>query len=218
MRASGVPRHSRTSTKSNEIPRELGVWCEKCNNRLVELKRQVMRMILPEIQGVLQKDRRLKNNAVRLQTTITFLFRNHCSADWNLKSAFTLSYWNVLACEFFTTDYVWKLLFIYSLTFPMRWQKCKVMWGTANHFTTSDNSVQVQSNLKNAHNFAKLELTLLETGNLKYDNFICWLHKHSCVLHHWDNSIINFVAVISVLRSGKSLKALHLKIRVWSEI
>ena len=42
----------------------------------------------------------------------------------------------------------------------------------------------VQSNLKNAHNFAKLELTLLETGNLKYDNFICWLHKHSCVLHH----------------------------------
>ena len=59
----------------------------------------------------------------------------------------------------------------------MRWQKCKVMWGTANHFTTSDNSVQVQSNLKNAHNFAKLELTLLETGNLKYDNFICWLHK-----------------------------------------
>ena len=92
MRASGVPRHSRTSTKPNEIPRELGVWCEKCNNRLVELKRQVMRMILPEIQGVLQKDRRLKNNAVRLQTTITFLFRNHCSAGWNLKSAFTLSY------------------------------------------------------------------------------------------------------------------------------
>lgn len=96
MRASGVPRHSRTSTKPNEIPRELGVWCEKCNNRLVELKRQVMRMILPEIQGVLQKDRRLKNNAVRLQTTITFLFRNHCSAGWNLKSAFTLSYWNVI--------------------------------------------------------------------------------------------------------------------------
>lgn len=27
-----------------------GVWCEKCNNRLVELKRQTLRMILPEIQ------------------------------------------------------------------------------------------------------------------------------------------------------------------------
>lgn len=61
MRASGVPRHPRTSAKPNEIPRELGVWCEKCNNRLVELKRQVMRMILPEIQGVLQKERKNKN-------------------------------------------------------------------------------------------------------------------------------------------------------------
>lgn len=28
-----------------------GVWCEKCNNRLVELKRQVLRLILPEIQS-----------------------------------------------------------------------------------------------------------------------------------------------------------------------
>lgn len=61
MRSSGAPRHSRTSTKPNDIPRELGVWCEKCNNRLVELKRQVMRMILPEIQGVLQKERKNKN-------------------------------------------------------------------------------------------------------------------------------------------------------------
>lgn len=207
MRASGVPRHSRTSTKPNEIPRELGVWCEKCNNRLVELKRQVMRMILPEIQGVLQKDRRLKNNAVRLQTTITFLFRNHCSAGWNLKSAFTLSYWNVLACEFFTTDYVWKLLFIYSLTFPMRWQKCKVMWGTANHFTTSDNSVQVQSNLKNAHNFAKLELTLLETGNLKYDNFICWLHKtflRTSSLRQLNNSFRNSYFSVKIRQKFES--------------
>ena len=79
MRASGVPRHSRTSTKPNEIPRELGVWCEKCNNRLVELKRQVMRMILPEIQGVLQKDRRLKNNAVRLQTALRVGILNQLS-------------------------------------------------------------------------------------------------------------------------------------------
>ncbi|XP_020917260.1 kinesin-like protein KIF26B [Exaiptasia diaphana] len=30
---------------------QAGVWCEKCNNRLVELKRQVLRMILPEIQS-----------------------------------------------------------------------------------------------------------------------------------------------------------------------
>lgn len=58
MRAAGVTRHPRnTAAKPNEIPRELGVLCEKCNNRLVELKRQVMRNILPEIQGVLQKDR-----------------------------------------------------------------------------------------------------------------------------------------------------------------
>lgn len=61
MRSSGASRHARTSAKPNEIPRELGVWCEKCNNRLVELKRQVMRMILPEIQGVLQKERKNKN-------------------------------------------------------------------------------------------------------------------------------------------------------------
>ncbi|KAK3749849.1 hypothetical protein QZH41_015512, partial [Actinostola sp. cb2023] len=30
---------------------QAGVWCEKCNNRLVELKRQVLRLILPEIQS-----------------------------------------------------------------------------------------------------------------------------------------------------------------------
>lgn len=64
MRAAGVSRHPRTATtaaKPNEIPRELGVLCEKCNNRLVELKRQVMKTILPEIQGVLHKERRNKN-------------------------------------------------------------------------------------------------------------------------------------------------------------
>jgi len=33
------------------IVQAAGVWCEKCNNRLVELKRQVLRMILPEIQS-----------------------------------------------------------------------------------------------------------------------------------------------------------------------
>ena len=61
MRASGATRNPRASTKQNEMPRELGICCEKCNNRLVELKRQVMRLILPEIQGVLQSQRKSKN-------------------------------------------------------------------------------------------------------------------------------------------------------------
>ncbi|KAK2561615.1 hypothetical protein P5673_015611 [Acropora cervicornis] len=61
LRASGGTRNLRTSTKSNEMPRELGICCEKCNNRLVELKRQVMRLILPEIQGVIQSQKKTKN-------------------------------------------------------------------------------------------------------------------------------------------------------------
>lgn len=62
LRASGVTRNLRTSTKSTkEMPRELGICCEKCNNRLVELKRQVMRLILPEIQGVIQSQKKAKN-------------------------------------------------------------------------------------------------------------------------------------------------------------
>lgn len=62
LRASGVTRNLRTSTKSTkEMSRELGICCEKCNNRLVELKRQVMRLILPEIQGVIQSQKKAKN-------------------------------------------------------------------------------------------------------------------------------------------------------------
>lgn len=61
LRASGGTRNLRTSTKSNEMPRELGICCEKCNNRLVELKRQVMRLILPEIQSVIQSQKKTKN-------------------------------------------------------------------------------------------------------------------------------------------------------------
>jgi len=83
MRSSGAPRHSRASTKPNEIPRELGVWCEKCNNRLVELKRQVMRMILPEIQGVLQKERKNKNTVCSDSSLVTvhyFIASKYASA------------------------------------------------------------------------------------------------------------------------------------------
>ena len=31
-----------------------GVWCEKCNKRLVELKRQTLKLILPELNNVIQ--------------------------------------------------------------------------------------------------------------------------------------------------------------------
>lgn len=61
MRGSAASRSSRTPAKQAEMPRELGICCEKCNNRLVELKRQVMRLILPEIQGALQSQRKNKN-------------------------------------------------------------------------------------------------------------------------------------------------------------
>ena len=74
MRASGATRNSRTSaTKQNEIARELGICCEKCNNRLVELKRQVMRLILPEIHGALQSQRKSKNT-VCLVSLVVVLF------------------------------------------------------------------------------------------------------------------------------------------------
>ena len=62
MHASGTARNLRCATKPNEVPRELGICCEKCNSRLVELKRQVMRLILPEIQGVIQSHKKTKNS------------------------------------------------------------------------------------------------------------------------------------------------------------
>lgn len=31
-----------------------GVWCERCNKRLVELKRQTLKLILPELNNVIQ--------------------------------------------------------------------------------------------------------------------------------------------------------------------
>lgn len=31
-----------------------GVWCEKCNKRLVELKRQTLKLIVPELNNVIQ--------------------------------------------------------------------------------------------------------------------------------------------------------------------
>ncbi|XP_068751759.1 kinesin-like protein KIF26B isoform X2 [Montipora capricornis] len=62
MHASGTARNLRCATKPNEVPRELGICCEKCNSRLVELKRQVMRLILPEIQGVIQSQKKTKNS------------------------------------------------------------------------------------------------------------------------------------------------------------
>lgn len=47
-------------SKASFLP---GVMCEKCNNRLVELKRQVLRSILPELQGLLKTGKNL--NTVR---------------------------------------------------------------------------------------------------------------------------------------------------------
>ena len=89
MRASGATRNSRTSAKPNEMPRELGICCEKCNNRLVELKRQVMRLILPEIQGVLQSQRKNKNT-VCLDALVLFICRETLpQRDLKLQSTLT---------------------------------------------------------------------------------------------------------------------------------
>lgn len=33
-----------------------GVWCEKCNKRLVELKRQTLKLIVPELHNVIQQE------------------------------------------------------------------------------------------------------------------------------------------------------------------
>ena len=55
-----LPKDSRPAMAAQSGPRTevQGIMCEKCNNRLVDLKRQVLRLILPEIQGVLQNRRK----------------------------------------------------------------------------------------------------------------------------------------------------------------
>ena len=55
MVSSGT-RVVKAQPKASFVP---GVMCEKCNNRLVELKRQVLRSILPELQGLLQSGKNL---------------------------------------------------------------------------------------------------------------------------------------------------------------
>lgn len=139
MRASGATRNSRTSSKSNEMPRELGICCEKCNNRLVELKRQVMRLILPEIQGVLQSQRKNKNT-VCLDALVLFICRETLpQRDLKLQSTLTDSGffkdWRISLCVY--------LLFICLSAFTTRWKKLSwihvFQWRTLNYFTTHPN-------------------------------------------------------------------------------
>ncbi|XP_032222291.2 kinesin-like protein KIF26B isoform X2 [Nematostella vectensis] len=60
---------------------QAGVWCEKCNNRLVELKRQVLRLILPEIQGYIHS-----GNTPNAGSLSTRIFGQIHLPDTHLKS------------------------------------------------------------------------------------------------------------------------------------
>ena len=45
---------SEMAEKQDFVAFQPGVWCEKCNKRLVELKRQTLKLILPELNNVIQ--------------------------------------------------------------------------------------------------------------------------------------------------------------------
>lgn len=53
---------------------EPGVWCEKCNKRLVELKRQTLKLILPELHNVIQLEGSLHRVGIPLQNICYFSF------------------------------------------------------------------------------------------------------------------------------------------------
>ena len=59
----------------DDAPFQPGVWCEKCNKRLVELKRQTLKLILPELNNVIQ----FEGSLHRVRTTLfSFLLSTVC--------------------------------------------------------------------------------------------------------------------------------------------